>query len=295
MTVAEALAQAVERLRAAGVESPEHDAELLLRHVLGWDRARLVVEAGACLSSDHEAGFRSLVEERTRRRPLQHLTGRQWFWKHEFVVTADVLIPRPETELLVEASLERLRGLSRPVIIDVGTGSGCIALSLAAERPDAEVHATDLSAAALAVAHENARRLGLEGRIAFHHGDLLEPLADLAGRVDLIASNPPYVDPGGPDALAPEVRDHEPAVALFPPGEALWVYRRLVPAARTLLKPGGWLALEIGQGTGPAVAGLCRAAALDVDRILDDLRGIPRVLVARARTKGSLAPPGTRA
>jgi len=281
VTASEALRCAALRLRAAGVDSPEHDAELLLRHVLGWERARLVSEGPASLAAEAEAAFFALVQERAARRPLQHLTGRQWFWRHEFVVTPDVLIPRPETELLVEAALERLRAVERPVVVDVGTGSGCIALSLAAERPDALVHAVDLSAAALAVARENARRLGLEDRVRLLEGDLLLPVAALAGTVDMVVSNPPYVAASERESLAPEVRDHEPAAALFAPGEALSVYRRLVPAARALLRPGGWLALEIGQGTGPAVAGICRAAALDVDRILDDLAGIPRVVVAR--------------
>ena len=147
-------------------------------------------------------------------------------------MTPDVLIPRPETELLVEAALELLRAAARPVIADVGTGSGCIALALAAEREDAEVHATDLSEAALAVARDNERRLGLEGRVAWQLGDLLEPVAAaIRGRVDLVVSNPPYVDQAERDSLAPEVRDHEPELALFPPGDALSVYRRLVPAA----------------------------------------------------------------
>ena len=126
--------------------------------------------------------------------------------------------------------------------MDVGTGSGCIALSLAAERPDAEVHATDISAPALAVAVENARRLGLEGRVAFHHGDLLEPVARFAGRIDLVVSNPPYVDPADRPGLAPEVRDHEPPEALFPPGDTLSVYRRLAARSAVGLREGGGLA-----------------------------------------------------
>ncbi len=191
MTVQGALREAGERLRSAGVDSPEHDAEVLLLHVLGWDRGRLLADGPQSMPPDAETSYRELVEERARRRPLQHLVGSQWFWKHEFLVTPDVLVPRPETERLVEVGLDLLREVERPRIVDVGTGSGCIALSLAAERPDAEVHATDISGPALAVARENALRIGLEARVAFHLGDLLEPMTHLAGRVDLVVSNPP--------------------------------------------------------------------------------------------------------
>jgi release factor glutamine methyltransferase len=274
---------AADRLRAAGVPAPELDAEALLRHVLGWDRARLVAEATTPLGQDAEAAalarFARLVTERAARRPLQHLTGRQWFWRHEFVVTKHVLIPRPETELIVEEGLRRLKGLREPVVVDVGTGGGCIALSIAAERPDAEVVGIDLSSAALAVATENARRMGLERRVRFLEGDLLEPVAALHGRIDLVASNPPYVDAA--DVLAPEVRDHEPALALFPPGDPQSVYRRLLPQAATALRPGGALLLEVGRGMADAVAALCETAGLRVEAVLADLQAIPRTVVAR--------------
>lgn len=221
------------------------------------------------------------MTERARRRPLQHLTGRQAFWRHEFLVTPDVLIPRPETELIVEEALRRLRGLSRPVLVDVGTGSGCIALSLAAELEAAEAHATEISPAALAVARENARRLGLQGRVAFHEGDLLAPVAEPPGRFDLVTCNPPYVDPA--HELAPEVRDHEPALALFPPGDPLSVYRRLAPQALRALKRGGSLVVEVGQGQAEAVVAMFRDAGLTVDAVVPDLRRIPRTVVARRR------------
>ncbi len=254
---------------------------MLLRHVLGWDRATLLLRAQAPLSADHLERFLALVEERARRRPLQHLLGKQAFWRHEFRVTPDVLIPRPETELLVEATLGRLRSLERPVLVDVGTGSGCIALSLAAELPDAEIHATDVSAAALSVARDNAVRLGLATRVHFHQGDLLAPVAGL--RFDLIASNPPYVAPALAPTLTPEVRDHEPALALFPPADAYAVYRRLIPAAQALLEPGGYLLLEVGQGMADEVARLTRQAGFTLDEILPDLQSIPRAVVARVQ------------
>jgi release factor glutamine methyltransferase len=282
MTVAELLAEAAHELRAHGVPSAEWDGERLLRHVLGWDRATLVASPAASVSAEAERTFRRLVGERARRVPLQHLTGTQAFWKHEFRVTRDVLIPRPETELLVERALELLRGTSRPLIVDVGTGSGYIALSLAAERPDAEVHATDVSEPALAVARDNARRLGLESRVSFHLGDLLGPVAALArGRAQLVVSNPPYVDPAERDTLAPEVRDHEPSVALFPPGDALSVYRRLVPEAAKTLAPGGALVLEIAPGLADAVPRLLRDEGFEQVEALSDLAGRPRAVLGR--------------
>jgi release factor glutamine methyltransferase len=284
MTVAEALAWAGARLGAAGVDSPEHDAEVLLRHVLGWDRARVVVEARTALATADEAAFRGLIEERAGRRPLQHLTGRQWFWRHEFVVSSDVLVPRPETELLVEEALARLAQLPAapaPLVADVGTGSGCIALSVAAERPAAEVVAIDVSAEALMVARANTARLGLEARVRLVQGDLLAPLADRFGSVDLVVSNPPYVDPAAREALPPEVRFHDPPLALFPPGDACAVYRRLVPQAFAALRPGGALLLEIGEGMAEEVARLCASAGLAVERVVPDLRSIPRVVCAR--------------
>src|SRR5512140_220648 len=166
-------------------------AAALLRHVLGWDRAALVASPEAAVDGESDGRFRALVAGRARRVPLQQLVGTQAFWRHEFKVTRDVLTPRPETELLVEAPLEALRGTAGPLSVDVGTGTGCIALSLAAERPDARVHATDVSPAALAVAQENARRLELASRVSFHEGDLLQPVEG-AGAFDLVVSNPPY-------------------------------------------------------------------------------------------------------
>lgn len=267
------------RLAAAGVPEPELDAELLLRHVLGWDRAQLLTRGGAPLDVEAEARYVSLLGERAARRPLQHLTGVQAFWRHEFRVTPDVLIPRPETELLVEACLQELRELAAPRLVDVGTGSGCIAISLALERPDAEVHAVDVSRAALAVARGNAESLGA-GRIRFHEGDLLTPVGD---GFDLVACNPPYVDASELPELQPEVRDHEPRLALVPPsGNRYSAYRALAPQAARALRPGGRLVLELGAGMRAEVGRSCAAAGLSVERVLPDLAGIPRVLVARS-------------
>jgi release factor glutamine methyltransferase len=286
MTVGDALRLATQRLARAGVADPAWDAELLLRHVLRWDRAALLAREAMALTADDEVLFFALVTQREGRRPLQHLTGTQAFYGREFLVSPDVLIPRPETELLVEAALELVSGVAAPVVVDVGTGTGCIALTIAAENPAARVHATDISPAALEVARDNAWRLRLEGRVVFYQGDLMSPVADLAGSVHLVASNPPYVHPSDISALPPEVRDHDPRQALIPVPDAPALYRRLVAGARDLLRPGGALVVEIGQGMADEVAAICEGEGLRVERVILDLQGIPRVVMA-LRPQGS--------
>jgi release factor glutamine methyltransferase len=279
MTAAALLAEAASTLAAAGVPSPQWDAERLLLHVLGGDRARLVADPARPVPAEAEERFRRLVERRAAREPLQHIVGTQAFWRHEFVVTPDVLVPRPETELLVETALEVLAGVERPVVVDVGTGSGCVALSIAAERPDAVVYGTDISGPALGVAFQNRERHNLEERVALLEGHLLDPLSGL--RADLVVSNPPYVDPADRDSLQPEVRDHEPAVALFAPGDVLSVYRALVPAAAAMLRPGGALAVEISPSIGEAVGGLFLEAGFARLEVRNDLGGRARVVLGR--------------
>lgn len=284
LAVRDVLLRAAGTLATADVPDPELDAEALLRHALGWDRAALLASLGEPLEPAAEHRLAALVAARSRRVPLQHLLGSVEFWRRRFCVSPDALVPRPETELLVEIALQLLAGRCAPVVVDVGTGSGCIALSLAADRPDAVLHATDVSERALALARRNAEALGLAGRVDLHLGDLLEPVAALAGGVDLVASNPPYVDAGEIEALMPEVRDHEPRLALVPPdGDRYSVYRRLAPAAAGVLAPGGVLVVEIGQGMDADVARICREAGFDVERVADDIRRIPRTLVARLR------------
>ena len=292
MTVGAALARAAAVLGDAGIATARLDAELLLRHLAGWDAAALIVRSNDELPLETLDRFEQLVAERARRRPLQHLTGGAHFWRHEFRVTPDVLIPRPETEHLVEAALEWMRPFERPVVVDVGTGSGSIALSLAAERPDAIVHAVDLSPAALAIARHNAARLGLEERVHFHEGDLLAPMRGHA--VDLIASNPPYVGADEVEALAPEVRDHDPRTALVPPGgDRFSMYRRLATEGRDLLRPGGALMVEIGQGMEDEVRRIFTSAGLAVARTVRDLQSLPRVVIATAPGRGNSTRSGT--
>ena len=281
MTVGQALRQAEARLRSGGVPDPALDAERLLRHALGWDRADVIARGAEALPETDAQRFFALVEERAARRPLQHITGIQAFWRHEFLVTPDVLIPRPETEVLVETALDLIRDRPAPVVVDVGTGSGCIALSIAAERPDAIVHGVDASAPALAVATENARRLGLDHGVELHQGDLIDPVARLRGAIDLIVSNPPYVDPSEIPTLAPEVRDHEPRPALLAPDPPYGIYRRIAREACGALRPGGHLIVEVGQGMAETVAQVFGEAGLVDVATRPDLAGIPRVVSGR--------------
>jgi len=225
--------------------------------------------------------FEAAVAQRARRRPLQHLTGHQAFWKHDFIVTPDVLIPRPETELLVETALERVRDRAAPLVVDVGTGSGCIALSLAAERPDARVHAIDLSPAALLVARGNAARLHLESRVAFHEGDLLEPVRAHAGQIDLVVSNPPYVSEAEWARLEPEVRDHDPRLALVPPEGVPALYDRLITTAAAAVRPGGSVLVEIGADDGGGAAAIMARRGLTGLETRRDLQGIARLVSGR--------------
>jgi release factor glutamine methyltransferase len=281
LTVSDALRRAEERLREAGASHPAEDAERLIRHVLGWDRAAVITRAGESLPASEQKRYFSLVDERAGRRPLQHLTGTQAFWHHDFVVSPDVLIPRPETEVLVEAALGAMRDAAAPLVVDVGTGSGCIALSLAAERPDAVVHAIDSSPRALAVATENARRLGLQDRVHLYEGDLLEPVVGLRGGVHVVVSNPPYVDPAELSGLEPEVRDHEPRAALLAPDPPYGIYARLAAEAAEILRPGGRLLVEVGRGMADGVEGLFRDAGLRQIETRPDLAGIARVVSGR--------------
>ena len=267
-------------LLEASASISRRDAETLLAHTLGRDRAWLLAHMDDELAAADLESFRELASRRAAQQPLQHLTGVQEFFGLELHVTSDVLIPRPETEHLVESVLDWARARPDPHlnVVDVGTGSGAIAIALAAVLEHASVTAIDLSPAALAVARENAQRLGLAGRIEFLEGDLLDPLAGASARFDVIASNPPYVALDDAPTLAPEVRDHEPALALFAGRDGLEIYRRLIPQALELLRPGGLLAMEIGFGQRDALTELL--TGWQSVRFVDDYAGIPRVVLA---------------
>jgi release factor glutamine methyltransferase len=212
--------------------------------------------------------------------PSQYITGHQEFWGLDFVVSPAVLIPRPETEHLVEAVLELAREVPRPKIVDVGTGSGCVALALAHDLRDAEIYAVDVSAAALEIARANAARLQLESRVRFVQSDVLAALADVRD-FDFVVSNPPYVGFDEADKVQKSVREFEPRVAVFAGERGLDVIGPLVEQAHSVLKPGGWLALEIGYSMRDAVLDLLSRTLWEDARIVPDLQGIPRVILAR--------------
>ncbi len=272
------LRDAASRLGAAGIGSARLDAEVLLAQALGVGRTGLFARLRDAVDAAAAARFAALLDRRLRREPVAYLTGRQEFWSLPFAVTPDVLIPRPETELLVELGVASLRApcSTRIEILDVGTGSGCIAVALARALPAAGVTAVDLSAAALAVARRNAAAHGVAARIAFVVSDLFAALpADAT--FDLIVANPPYLAPG--DAASPELA-FEPHGALYAGADGLAVIRALLAAAPRHLRRGGILLMELGQSQSEAALGLTRAAGFAAAHVVPDLAGIPRALVA---------------
>ena len=284
MQLKQALASAVGRLEAADVGSARMNAEVLLMFVLGVNRAYLYAHPERELNQEEETRYDEVLAPRATGMPSQYVTGHQEFWGLDFVVSPAVLIPRPETEHLVETVLELARGTSRPKIVDVGTGSGCIALALAHELKHAEVYAADISLDALEIARANAARLQLDGRVRFLQCDVLTPSsvsAALPNDFDFVVSNPPYVGFGEADKVQKSVRDFEPRVAVFAGEQGLDVIAPLVEQAHAALKPGGWLAMEIGYSMRDAVLDLLHAIMWEEIRVVPDLQGIPRVIAAR--------------
>ncbi len=253
------------------------DATLLLRHVLNIPQAEIYAYRERQLSLLELRTFQSLIDERVKGKPIQYITGEQEFFGLPFRVTPDVLIPRPETEHLVEAAIARLQNHSAPRIVDVGTGSGCIAVALAHAMPHSEIVALDISEAALVVAWQNARQNGVAERIEFLESDLLA--AVVRERFDAVVSNPPYVALSERASLAREVREYEPALALFAGATGLEIYQRLIVEANELLASGGWLLMEIGHGQKSAIEKLLQG--WDGMEFIPDLQSIPRVAVAR--------------
>jgi release factor glutamine methyltransferase len=284
VTVHALVAAARQHLRAAGIADDEADldARLLAQRLLGWDAARYFVAGHDPASPGFTDAYRTLVERRAAREPLAYLLGQRDFWDLTFEVSPAVLIPRPETELIVEAVLERFPNRASPLVAaDVCTGSGCLAVTLACERAGARITATDVSREALIVAKRNARRHHVADRIRFAEADLL---TGVLGPVDLIVANPPYVPDSDRQSLPPEVVDFEPAIALFGGPDGLDVVRDLLEQAADRLRPQGVLIFEIGAGQADAVTGLISTSArLKISEIRRDLQGTPRTVVA-ART-----------
>ncbi len=280
-SVHDRLLEARQALVLAGISpaAAALDAEVLARHLLGWDRAALVARWRDPAPADFHVRLQPLIARRSNREPVAYITGEREFWGLDLEVTPDVLIPRPETELVVEQALQLAEDEGTPAsVVDVGTGSGAIAIALASEWPAARITATDLSAAALAVAARNARRHGVAERLGFVQADLFDDRVPVA---DLIVSNPPYVPDAHRPSLQPEVSRHEPALALFGGPEGLALVRRLLDAAPSYLAPGGTFIMEFGDGQEAGVLAAAEGAGWQIVRVCSDLQDIPRVVLLR--------------
>jgi release factor glutamine methyltransferase len=277
-SVADRLAAARTRLAASGLTPAEAalDAEVLARHILGWDRATLLTNGREPERQGFGEALDALIERRARREPVAQIVGHREFWGLDFEVTRDVLVPRPETELIVEEALAFARERRLTHIIDVGTGSGCIAIAIASELPDARITATDASLPAIEVARRNASAHGVQSRIDFHLGDVL---SDVDGPAELIVSNPPYVPEAMAAHLQPEVVQYEPHAALFGGETGLEVLAALFQQAPPRLAAGGRLIVEFGFGQQEDVERLASATGWRIVRTREDLQGIPRTLV----------------
>jgi release factor glutamine methyltransferase len=286
LTIAEALKEASEHLRAGSVPNDLLDSQTLLAEALGKDRTYLIINFTQQLPEDILSKFRAMVNRRAAGEPLQYLTGRQEFFGLEFEVSPDVLIPRPETELIVEETIRILEQngpgerVASPLIVDVGTGSGCVAVALARELAEARLVASDVSEAALRVARRNTARHGLGDRIDFVASNLLDAFAEKEF-ADFILSNPPYVSEEEMPSLQREVRDWEPRLALTDSSDGLNFYRRLLNDAPARLKPGGHLICEMGYGQSERISAMVNHQVWGVVKLLDDLQGIPRTIVLR--------------
>ena len=273
MTLQEALTGAVARLRTAGVPDPAVDARRILAHVVGVEAGRLILMMHDPLEREHAAEFDVLIERREAREPVSHLTGGRDFYGRRFLVTCDVLDPRPETETLISLALKQ--PFER--LLDLGTGTGCIALTLLAERAETQAMAVDVSDKALAVAKANAAALGVGNRVEFRTSDWFSAVE---GTFDLIVSNPPYIDAAEMPDLSPEVRLHEPELALTPGADGTAPYRIIAAGALHHLAPNGRLFVEIGYRQGPAVSAIFEGAGLTQVTVHQDLNGHDRVVSA---------------
>ncbi|MDE9449178.1 peptide chain release factor N(5)-glutamine methyltransferase [Aliiroseovarius sp. Z3] len=286
-TGAALLVSATRVLRAAGVDDPARDARVLLAHVLGIDRSRLTLVLQDELGDDQAIAFEQAIAARANRQPVAQIIGTRAFYGRDFIVSGDVLDPRPDTELLVDTALS----VPFDTVLDLGTGTGCIVLTLLAERPTARGVAVDLSAAALSIGRSNAQALQVEDRAAFQEGSWFGAVAS-DQRFDLIVSNPPYISEAEMASLTPDVRDWEPHLALTPGGDGLAAYRQIIADAPHYLTPGGNLMVEIGAGQGAAVKELFQETDFTAIRVLKDLSGHDRVVTGTLLNAPDLADRG---
>jgi release factor glutamine methyltransferase len=293
-TLRSALLRGAEFLCDAGIDSAQIDAEVLLRHVLDIEKGQLYSALDEPLSAGHRLRFQKTLERRMRREPVAYITGRKEFWSLDFAVTPEVLIPRPETELLVEVALQRLKSSASrtPNILDLGTGSGIIAICLAKERLEANIVAVDIASSALEVARTNSRRHGVSERIDLIHGDLFAALDGEKKLFDLIVSNPPYIRTGELSLLAPEISQWEPMAALDGGRDGIEYYRRIIGEAHEYLAPGSSIVLEIGSDMAPVVTELfTRTGCYGPASVYQDYAGKDRVIAA---SKRPIAEPGSK-
>ncbi|MCZ7555141.1 MAG: peptide chain release factor N(5)-glutamine methyltransferase [Bacteroidia bacterium] len=282
-TVLSLLKKATEFFNERGVSEAKRSAEHLLAHALGQKRIQLYLRFDQPVGDEELELFRSFVRRRLANEPVQYIVGTTEFYGMEFELTPDVLIPRPETEHLVEAVVDWVRAnaaLDNPKLLDIGTGSGCIPIAIAAQLPSCTCTALDVSEAALDIARRNAMRHGVEDRINFLRHDMLNGALPDEQRFDIIVSNPPYVAEADIAELQPEIRLHEPMLAITDNGDGLTFYRRIAGGASTLLTPGGLLAVEVGYGQSEAVQRIFLSHNLSVQSIIQDYSGIARVLLA---------------
>lgn len=283
-TVGSVMAAGKRRLTAAGIAAGGHEARVLMAAVLDQEPAALVCRRQEPITPDQVRRFERLLERRGAREPLQYILGAAEFYSLRLAVTRDVLIPRPETELLVDAVLQRIHAKPAAHVADLGTGSGAIAVALAVQRPDVRVQAVDLSAAALAVAVGNATAWGVDRQIIFHHGSWCEPLltAGLVDTIDVVAANPPYVTPAELGHLQPEVRDHEPSLALLTLGDdPLAPYRAIAGGAAQLLAASGWLMVECAPWQAVPLHNWLVEQGWAAVEIMNDYAGRPRLVAGR--------------
>lgn len=279
-SVSELIKLAAAELGAAGIADPRREASSLLSFAISRDRTFIIAHPEFEVPADDLSRFHAIVARRAAREPLQYIIGRQEFYGLEFDVEPGVLIPRPETEILVEKAIEFLANVSKPVFCEVGLGSGCISAAILANVPEATGVGLEISPAAIAIAGRNARKLGIASRLEIRRSDVFAAL-DEEDRFDAIVSNPPYVPLADIAGLQPEVRDHEPLTSLSDGRDGLSIVRRIVTGAPRHLKPGGLLLVEIGFSQSATVAAMLDRTSWGEPEFLNDLQGIPRILCAR--------------